>query len=59
MTPLREKMIKAMELRDLANNTQRYYLSAVVGLSRHYQQSPDQITQEMIEDYLFGRHPGF
>ena len=52
MTPLREKMIKAMELRDLANNTQRYYLSAVAGLSRHYQQSPDQITQEMIEDYL-------
>ena len=52
MTPLREKMIKAMELRNLAHNTQRYYLSAVIGLSRHYQQSPDQITQEMIEDYL-------
>jgi site-specific recombinase XerD len=41
-----------MELRNLAHNTQRNYLSAVVGLSRHYQQSPDQITQEMIEDYL-------
>jgi site-specific recombinase XerD len=52
MTRLREKMIKAMELRNLAHNTKRYYLSAVTGLSRHYQKSPDQITQEMIEDYL-------
>ena len=52
MTPLREKMIRAMELRNLARNTKRYYLSAVIGLSRHYQQSPDQITQEMVEDYL-------
>ena len=52
MTPLREKMIKAMELRNLAQNTQRYYLSAVTGITRHYKQSPDQLTQEMIEDYL-------
>jgi hypothetical protein len=41
MTPLRQKMIKAMELRNLAKNTQCYYLSAVIGLARHYQQSPD------------------
>jgi site-specific recombinase XerD len=52
MTPLREKMIKVMELRNLASNTQKYYLSAVVGLSRFYQQSPDRLTPEMIEDYL-------
>jgi site-specific recombinase XerD len=52
MTPLREKMIKVMELRNLAKNTQRYYLAAVIGLARHYQQSPDKITPEMIEDYL-------
>jgi integrase/recombinase XerD len=64
MTPLRQKMIKAMELRNLAKNTQRYYLSAVIGLSRHYQQSPDKLTQEMIEDYLLylkndiGNSPG-
>jgi len=52
MTPLRQKMIKAMELRNLAKNTQRYYLSAVIGLVRFYQQSPDKLSQEMIEDYL-------
>ena len=52
MTPLREKMIKVMELRNLSKHTQRNYLSAVIGLSRYYQQSPDTISQEMIEDYL-------
>jgi site-specific recombinase XerD len=52
MTPLRKKMIRAMELRNLAKNTQRYYLSAVIGLGKHYKQSPDELTQEMIEDYL-------
>ena len=52
MTPLRQKMIKAMELRNLSKNTQRYYLSAVTGLARHYQQSPDKLTKEIIEDYV-------
>jgi site-specific recombinase XerD len=52
MTPLRQKMVKAMELRNLSKNTQRYYLSAVIGLSGYYQQSPDKLTQEMIEDYV-------
>ena len=52
MTPLRQKMIRAMELRNLAESTQRYYLSAVIGLSNYYQQSPDKLTQEMVEDYL-------
>jgi site-specific recombinase XerD len=52
MTPLRQKMIKAMELRNFSKNTQRYYLSAVIGLSRYYQQSPDKLSQEQIEDYL-------
>ena len=52
MTLLRQKMIRAMELRNLAKNTQEYYLSAVIGLAKHYQQSPDQLTQEMVEDYL-------
>jgi site-specific recombinase XerD len=52
MTPLRQKMIKAMELRNLSKHTQRGYLSAVKGVACHYQQSPDSLSQEMIEDYL-------
>jgi site-specific recombinase XerD len=52
MTPLRQKMIRAMELNNLSANTQRSYLAAVTGLAKHYQQSPVKITDKMIEDYL-------
>jgi site-specific recombinase XerD len=52
MTPVRQKMIKAMELRNLAKETQRGYLSAVKGIARHYHQSPDNLTKDEIEDYL-------
>jgi len=52
MTQLRQQMIRAMELKNLSNNTQRTYLAAVTGLAKHYQQSPAKITDEMIEDYL-------
>jgi len=52
MTELRQKMIRAMELKNLCNHTQRAYLAAVTGLARHYRQSPAHINKEMIEDYL-------
>ena len=52
MTKLREKMIREMELRNLSENTQRSYLQAVSGVAKHYMQSPDKMTKEMIEDYL-------
>jgi site-specific recombinase XerD len=52
MTPLRQKMIRAMQLRNLSHHTQQYYLSAVIGLARFYQQSPAKLTQQMVEDYL-------
>jgi len=52
MTELREKMMREMELRNLSKNTQRSYLQAVYRLAKHYMQSPDKMTKEMIEDYL-------
>ena len=52
MTQLRQKMIRAMELRNLSQHTQRTYLAAVTGLAKHYAKSPDKITSEMVEDYL-------
>ena len=52
MTQLRQKMIRAMDLKDLSKHTQRTYLAAVTGLAKHYRKSPDKLTQEMIEDYL-------
>jgi site-specific recombinase XerD len=52
MTQLRQKMIRAMELRNLSSHTQRAYLAAVTGIARFYNQSPDKMTPEKIEDYL-------
>jgi integrase/recombinase XerD len=52
MTPLRKQTIRAMELKNLSQNTQRSYLAAVTGLAKHYQRSPLKITDKMIEDYL-------
>ena len=52
MTELRQKMIRAMELKNLSKHTQRAYLAAVTGLAKHYGQSPTQISKQMIEDYL-------
>ena len=52
MTVLRQKMIRAMDLKDLSKHTQRTYLAAVTGIAKYYRKSPDQLTQEMVEDYL-------
>jgi len=52
MTELRKKMIRAMELRDLSENTQKAYLQSVTSLSKHYMLPPNLIPQEKIEDYL-------
>jgi site-specific recombinase XerD len=52
MTELRKKMIRAIELRNLSKQSEKSYLNAVSGISQYYNQSPDQLTKEMIEDYL-------
>ena len=45
-------MIRAIELRSLSKHSEKSYLNAVSGISRYYNQSPDHLTKEMIEDYL-------
>ena len=52
MTELRCEMNKFMQLRNLAENTQKSYLRAVSGLAKHYKMSPDKISKNMVEDYL-------
>jgi integrase/recombinase XerD len=52
MSELRQKMIKMMKLRNLGKTSQRSYLAAVTGLAKYHRKSPDEITKEMIEDYL-------
>ena len=52
MHKLRQKMIRAMELKNLSKHSQKAYLAAVTGLAKHYHKSPQKITKHMIEDYL-------
>ena len=52
MTELRDKMIKAMELRNFSPKTQTAYLAAVTNLSKHFMRSPEEIPQDEVEDYL-------
>ena len=52
MSKLREKMIRAMELKNLSKHSQKAYLTAVTGLAKHYHKSPQKISKPMIEDYL-------
>jgi len=45
-------MIKDMQLRRFSHNTQDLYVRVVLGLAKHYKQSPDTISDEKIQDYL-------
>lgn len=47
MTPLRQQMLRAMDLKNLSPHTRRSYLSAVTNLAKHYQQSPETISPEI------------
>lgn len=52
MTPLREKMVRDMQLRRLSDNTQRVYTHAVFALARHYMKAPDRITNDQVQAYV-------
>jgi integrase/recombinase XerD len=52
MTPLRERMIREMQLRQFAQRTIESYVDAVVGLANHYHRSPDQLHLEEVRSYL-------
>src|SRR5262249_31899920 len=52
MTPLRAQMIRDMQLERLAPQTQKAYVSAVAGLAKFYQCSPDRLKPEQLRTYL-------
>jgi hypothetical protein len=52
MTPLRQRMIRELELHRKAPKTAEAYLSAVIQLAQHYRRSPDQLSIEEIRSYL-------
>jgi integrase/recombinase XerD len=51
MTPLRQRMIEDMQLRNLSPETQRAYVHYISGLAQFYQTSPDQLGLEEIREY--------
>ncbi|MBW2220375.1 MAG: site-specific integrase [Deltaproteobacteria bacterium] len=52
MSQLRQKMIRAMQLREFAPKTQEAYVAAVSGLAKYCNKSPGKIVQEEVENYL-------
>ena len=46
MSPLRQKMIRAMQLREFSPKTQEAYIAAVSGLAKYCNKSPDKIVQD-------------
>ena len=52
MTPLRQRMIREMELRQFSKRTIESYVAAVLGLAGHYHRSPERLKLEEVRSYL-------
>jgi len=52
MTPLRQRMIEDMQLRNLAPATQKNYIAHVAAFARFFGQSPEALDQEAVREYL-------
>jgi len=52
VSPLRQRMIRDMELAGLSANTQECYLNAVAALQRHTGTRPDRLTEEQVYQYV-------
>ena len=51
MTPLRQRMLEDMRVRNLAENTQRSYVQHVCAFARHFNHSPEELGPEEIRAY--------
>jgi hypothetical protein len=52
MTPLRQKMIRELELHRKSPRTVHAYVTAVAQLAQHYGRSPDTISIEEVREFL-------
>lgn len=52
MSPLRQHMLDAMELRGFSKRTREAYLHWIVGLARHTHTSPDQLNSHDLEQFI-------
>ena len=52
MTPLRQRYIEDLCLKNFSSKTIKVYVHAVAKFARHFGRSPDQLSQEDVRDYL-------
>ena len=52
MTPLRQRMLGAMQLRGMAARTQEAYIEAVARLAQYHRCSPDALNAHQVQAYL-------
>ena len=51
-SPLRECMIRDMELAGFTRGTQQTYIGAVVKLQEHYHTRPDRLSEKQVQQYI-------
>jgi integrase/recombinase XerD len=51
ISPLRQRMLDDMAMRNMSPNTQKVYTYAVSNFARYHRQSPDQLGIEHVRDY--------
>ena len=52
MTPLRQRMIDDLKIRNYSEDTVRSYVRAVAALAGHFRLSPDQLSLEQIRTFF-------
>lgn len=51
MTPLRQRYLEDLQLRNYALNTQQAYVECVSQFARYFKQSPERLGPEQIRTY--------
>ena len=51
MTPLRQRMLDDMAIRNLAENTQSSYLQQIVSYAKHFHRPPEELGLDEVRDY--------
>jgi integrase/recombinase XerD len=51
MTPLRQRMLQDMSIRNLADNTQLSYVQQVACFARYFGRSPEELGPEQVREY--------